>query len=40
MFIFDKGGGLISEKYLGATEPNRSQLNTASLSKYKNMIGK
>ncbi|XP_067655776.1 uncharacterized protein [Haliotis asinina] len=33
------GGGLISEKYLGKAEPKgRSVLNTASLSKYKNMI--
>ncbi len=31
-------GGLLSEKYLDAPEPKRSQLNTASLSKYKNMI--
>ena len=31
-------GGLLSEKYLGRTEPLRSELNTASLQKYKNMI--
>lgn len=33
------GGGLISERYLNAKEPiGRSQLNTASLAKYKQMI--
>src|SRR5271157_3538164 len=32
-------GGLLSEKYLGRPEPQRSELNTASLQKYKNMIG-
>ena len=31
-------GGLLSEKYLGKPEPHGSELNTASLSKYKNMI--
>ncbi len=31
-------GGLLSEKYLGCAEPQRSELNTASLQKYKNMI--
>jgi len=31
-------GGLLSEKYLGQPEPRPSQLNTASLRKYKNMI--
>jgi len=31
-------GGLLSEKYVGAPEPNRAKLNTASLRKYKNMI--
>ncbi len=31
-------GGLLSEKYVGAAEPNRAKLNTASLRKYKNMI--
>jgi aryl-alcohol dehydrogenase-like predicted oxidoreductase len=31
-------GGFLSEKYLGRTEPQRSELNTASLRKYKNMI--
>lgn len=31
-------GGLLSEKYLGQREPNRGQLDTASLRKYKNMI--
>jgi aryl-alcohol dehydrogenase-like predicted oxidoreductase len=31
-------GGLLSEKYLGRAEPPRSELNTASLQKYKNMI--
>lgn len=31
-------GGLLSDKYLGAPEPSRLQLNTASLRKYKNMI--
>ncbi|HKM70683.1 MAG TPA: aldo/keto reductase [Stellaceae bacterium] len=31
-------GGLLSEKYLGRSEPRRAELNTASLQKYKNMI--
>src|ERR1700748_2465634 len=31
-------GGLLSEKYLGRPEPHRSELNTASLQKYKNML--
>ncbi len=31
-------GGLLSEKYLGGPEPRRSELNTASLMKYKNMV--
>jgi aryl-alcohol dehydrogenase-like predicted oxidoreductase len=31
-------GGLLSEKYLGRPEPRRSELNTASLQKYKNML--
>jgi len=31
-------GGFFSEKYLGADEPNRGELTTASLQKYKNMI--
>ena len=31
-------GGFLSEKYLGKAEPTRSQLDTASLQKYKNMI--
>jgi len=31
-------GGLLSERYIGKPEPSRSELNTASLSKYKNMI--
>jgi len=31
-------GGLLSEKYLGKTEPTRAELNTLSLQKYKNMI--
>ncbi len=31
-------GGLLAEKYLGRPEPQRSELNTASLQKYKNMI--
>jgi aryl-alcohol dehydrogenase-like predicted oxidoreductase len=31
-------GGLLSEKYLGRSEPRRSELITASLQKYKNMI--
>ena len=31
-------GGLLSEKYLGKSEPRRSELNTASLQKYKQMI--
>ncbi|MGI0060299.1 MAG: aldo/keto reductase, partial [Nitrosotalea sp.] len=31
-------GGFISNKYLGKSEPKRSDLNTFSLQKYKNMI--
>jgi aryl-alcohol dehydrogenase-like predicted oxidoreductase len=31
-------GGLLSERCLGRPEPSRSELNTASLQKYKNMI--
>ncbi len=31
-------GGLLSEKYLGKPEPERSQFDTSSLQKYKNMI--
>jgi aryl-alcohol dehydrogenase-like predicted oxidoreductase len=31
-------GGLLSEKYIGGSEPARSELVTASLRKYKNMI--
>ena len=31
-------GGLLSEKYLGRPEPRRSELDTASLQKYKHMI--
>ncbi|HUC72430.1 MAG TPA: aldo/keto reductase [Stellaceae bacterium] len=31
-------GGLLSEKYLGRSEPQRGELATASLQKYKNMI--
>jgi aryl-alcohol dehydrogenase-like predicted oxidoreductase len=31
-------GGLLSEKYLGHPEPDRAVLNTASLSKYKQMV--
>jgi aryl-alcohol dehydrogenase-like predicted oxidoreductase len=31
-------GGLLSEKYLGRPEPRRTELDTASLQKYKNMI--
>ena len=31
-------GGLLSEKYFGRPEPRRSELNTASLQKYKNML--
>jgi aryl-alcohol dehydrogenase-like predicted oxidoreductase len=31
-------GGLISEKYLGQKEPQKFQLDTASLKKYKNMV--
>lgn len=31
-------GGFLSEKYLGKPEPGRSQLDTPSLQKYKNMI--
>jgi aryl-alcohol dehydrogenase-like predicted oxidoreductase len=31
-------GGLFSEKYLGRPEPSRSELDTASLRKYKSMI--
>ena len=32
-------GGLVSEKWLGRPEPSRAELNTVSLSKYKQMIG-
>lgn len=32
------GGGLISERFLGVSEPTRADLNTYSLQKYKNMI--
>jgi aryl-alcohol dehydrogenase-like predicted oxidoreductase len=32
------GGGLISERFLGAPEPTGADLNTYSLQKYKNMI--
>ncbi len=32
------GGGLISEQYLGQSEPGFISLNTASLRKYKNMV--
>ena len=31
-------GGLLSDRYLGTPEPSRSALNTASLSKYKQMV--
>jgi aryl-alcohol dehydrogenase-like predicted oxidoreductase len=31
-------GGLLAEKFLARAEPDRSELNTASLQKYKNMI--
>jgi aryl-alcohol dehydrogenase-like predicted oxidoreductase len=31
-------GGLLSERYLGRPEPQRGELNTASLQKYKQMI--
>lgn len=31
-------GGLLSDKYLGQPEPGRLELNTASLSKYKQMV--
>jgi aryl-alcohol dehydrogenase-like predicted oxidoreductase len=31
-------GGLLSERYLGRPEPSRSELNTASLQKYKKML--
>ena len=31
-------GGFLSEKYLGADEPHRVELDTASLQKYKNII--
>jgi aryl-alcohol dehydrogenase-like predicted oxidoreductase len=31
-------GGLLSEKYLGRSEPGRAELGTASLQKYKHMI--
>ncbi len=31
-------GGFLSEKYLGASEPTRMDLDTVSLQKYKNMI--
>ncbi len=33
-------GGLLSERFIGKPEPFRTQLNTASLSKYKNMINR
>jgi aryl-alcohol dehydrogenase-like predicted oxidoreductase len=33
-------GGLLSERFMGKPEPFRTQLNTASLSKYKNMINR
>src|SRR2546430_16378576 len=32
-------GGMLSERYLGRPDPIRSELDTASLRKYKNMIG-
>lgn len=32
------GGGLLSERFLGASEPTRVDLNTHSLQKYKNMV--
>jgi aryl-alcohol dehydrogenase-like predicted oxidoreductase len=32
------GGGLLSQRYLGAPEPGRFQLDTASLHKYKQMV--
>jgi len=32
------GGGLISERFLGAPEPTRADLSTYSLQKYKNMV--
>lgn len=32
------GGGLISERFLGVSEPTRADLNTYSLQKYKNMV--
>jgi aryl-alcohol dehydrogenase-like predicted oxidoreductase len=32
------GGGLISERSFGASEPTRADLNTYSLQKYKNMV--
>ena len=31
-------GGLLSDRYLGRPEPNRADLNTASLGKYKQMV--
>ena len=31
-------GGFLSEKYLGASEPTRIEMDTSSLQKYKNMI--
>ena len=31
-------GGILSDKYLGAPEPSRANLNTSSLSKYKQMV--
>ncbi len=31
-------GGLLSDRYLGVPEPSRAALNTASLSKYKQMV--
>ena len=34
------GGGLISKRFLNKPEPNYSQLNTASLNKYYNMVRK
>lgn len=32
------GGGLLSNRFLGAPEPRRAQLDTASLQKYKRMV--
>lgn len=38
-FLFRVAGGLLTERYLGKVEPSQgAELNTASLSKYKNMI--